>query len=176
MAQRVPFQVVTGVAIVPKQPFGQLYQHIKQRDPKLSETLDKLAQPASLQNNLTNPLQIITFGLGDPSTGDTTPRAQVMSNVPTDQSMYFPLCLYGNVAESSSTDVQLDIQISHNSGVNYISLLNAPFVIPSGALVPVDEIITFAPGAYLRNLDLVYMEFLSGAFTGQSINVSLLFQ
>jgi hypothetical protein len=176
MAQITPFQVVTGVAVVPQAPFGQLYQHVKQRDPKLSETLDKLAQPANVQPNLTNPLQMITFGLGNPSTGDTTPRAQVLSNVPTDQTMYFPLCLYGNVATPSSTDIELDIQISHNSGVNYTTLLASNFIIPAGELVPTVEIITFAEGAYLRNLDLVYMEFLSSTFDGLSINVSILFQ
>jgi hypothetical protein len=176
MAQSTPFQVVTGVAVVPQAPFGSLYQHVKQRDPKLSETLDKLSQPANVQPNLTNPLQILTFGLGNPSTGDTTPRAQVLSNVPTDQTMYFPLCLYGNVAASSSTDIELDILVSHNNGVNYITLLTSNFIIPAGDLVPATEIITFAEGAYLRNLDLVYMEFLSSAFDGQSINVSLMFQ
>ena len=44
----LPFKVITGSSIVPQQPFSHLYQHVLQRDPKLHETLVRLAQPASL--------------------------------------------------------------------------------------------------------------------------------
>jgi len=171
-----PFKVVTGTEILPKQPFNSLYQHVIQRDPKLHETLDRLAEPPNLTSNLANPLQVLTFGLGNPATNDTTPWVTVLSNDPTDITQYFLLALTGSVRVTSSTDIKLDIQVSHNFGVNFISLLNSNFVISAGNHVPVNEIITFADGAYLRNLDLVYMKFISAAFNGADINVSLMFQ
>jgi hypothetical protein len=177
MAQTKPFQVVTGTAIIQKQPFGQLYQHIKQRDPKLHETLDALAKPPQLSSNLSNPLQVLTFGLGSPATGDTTPWATVLSNVPDDQSTYMPLILMGSVRVPSSTDISLDFQVSHDQGANFVSILNSPFIIPATQNVPGPlGLITFAPGTYFRNLDLAYMQFLSAAFDGADINCSLMFQ
>src|ERR1017187_6575398 len=138
----VPFQVVTGSAIVPPQPFAHLYQHIRQRDPKLAETIDRLAQPATLQNNLSNPLQGIEFIFLTPTSGATTNWANVLSNDPTDMSMYFPLIAYANVAVGAAADITLDIQVSHDGGNNFISLLNSPLIIPAGALIMTSPIIT----------------------------------
>lgn len=176
-AQTIPFQVVVGTEIVPQQPFAHLYQHIRQRDPKLSETLDRLSQPANIQSNLSNPLQCFTFILPSPSPGDKTANyAEVMSNVPNDMNMYFPISLDGNVVTPSSTDIQIDIQISHDGGVNFISLLAAPFIIGAGNLIPTSPTVTFAQGAYLRNRDIVYGQLTSGAFTGSGLTFELLFQ
>jgi hypothetical protein len=174
--QTVPFQVVTGSAIVPQQPFASLYQHIRQKDPKLAETLDKLAAPAQLNNNLSNPLQGIEFIFSSPSPGDMTNWANVVSNVPTDMSMYFPVIAYANIVSPSSTDVELDIQVSHNGGVNFISILNSPLIIPATKNIMISPAITFAPGSYLRNLDLVYAKLTSADFDGANITAEILFQ
>ena len=176
MSQTIPFQVATGASIVPKQPFAHLYQHIRQRDPKLAETLERLAQPASLQNNLANPLQGIEFIFPNPSPGDTTNWANILSNVPTDMSMYFPVIAYANVAGASSTDVELDIQVSHDGGAHFISVLTAPIIIPASSNVVKEPITTFAQGAYFRNLDLVYGQLTSLAFDGFNITMEILFQ
>ena len=176
MSQTIPYQTVTGVAIVPKQPFAHLYQHIRQRDPKLAETIERLATPNSLSNNLTNPLQGIEFIFPSPAPGDTTNWANVLSNVPTDTSMYFPVIAYANVSSPSSTDVTIDIQVSHNGGVNFITLLNSPLVIPATTNIMVSPTVTFAQGAYLRNLDLVYAQLTSAAFDGNNITIEILFQ
>jgi len=174
--QTVPFKVVVGTQVVPQQPFAHLYQHIRQRDPKLSETLDRLSQPASIQNNLSNPIQGIEFIFTSPSPGDKTNWANVLSNVPTDMSMYFPIIAYANVVSASATDVWVDIQVSHNGGVNFISLLNSPLIIPATLNIMTSPAVTFAQGAYLRNLDLVYAQLTSAAFTGGGITAEILFQ
>ena len=83
---------------------------------------------------------------------------------------------YANVTASSSTDIELDIQISHNGGANFISLLDAPVIIPATTLICKGPTITFAQGAYLRNFDLVYATLTSAAFDGGSITLELLFQ
>ena len=171
-----PFQVVIGTSITPKQPFAQLYQHVRQRDPKLGEAIDRLAAPLSTTDNLANPLQGIEFIFAAATPGAKTNWANVMSNVPTDMTMYFPLIAYGNVTTSSSSDVEIDIQVSHNGGANFVTLLNAPLVIPAGDLVMKAPITTFTQGAYLRNLDLVYAELTSGSFSGGTITMELLFQ
>jgi hypothetical protein len=175
MSQTMPFQVVTGVSITPKQPFSSLYQHITQRDPKLHETLDRLAQPADLTNNLSNPLQALNFVFLKPMPSSKTNWANIVSNVPTDQSMYFPVLLIANVDAVSSTDIIVDIQISHIDGVSFITILNAPIKIPAGSLGPI-QVLNFAQGAYLRNLDFVFAELTSVAFDGGNITVTLLFQ
>jgi hypothetical protein len=171
-----PFQVVTGSNIVPQQPFAHLYQHIRQRDPKLAETIDRLAQPAALNNNLSNPLQGIEFVFLDPLPSDKTNWVNVLSNVATDESLYYPLIAYANVTASSSTDIELDIQISHDGGLNFISILANLIIIPAGDLIMTKPLITFTQGAYLRNLDLVYAQLTSSAFDGGSITLELLFQ
>ena len=174
--QTQPYKVVTGVAITPQQPFEHLYTHVKQRDPKLYETISRLSTPANLTPNLSNPLQAITFVLSLPAPGDKTNRVTVMSNLSTDESMYFPVSLDGNLVLASSTDVNLDIQVSHDSGANFISLLAQVFTIPAGSLVPINPTISFAKGAYLRNRDLVYGQLTSSSFNGSEITYTLLFQ
>lgn len=173
-AQTTPFKIVTGVAVIPQQPFEHLYQHVRQRDPKLGETLERLSAPTQLNNNLSNPLQCFTFIL--PSGGSTANWGEVMSNVPTDESMYFPISLDGNIITPSSTDVEIDIQVSHDGGANFISLLANPFIIPASAHIPPQPMISFAVGAYLRNRDLVSGAVTSGSFDGAGLTFELLFQ
>jgi hypothetical protein len=176
MAQNIPFQIVTGTQIVPQAPFASLYQHISQKDPKLHETLDRLAMPAQVSNNLSNPLQGIEFIFPLPSSGDITNWANILSNVPTDTTMYFPVIAYANIISPSSTDVELDIQVSHTGGSSFISVLNSPLIIPAGANIMTSPTITFAQGAYFRNLDLVYAQLTSEAFDGAMITAEILFQ
>jgi len=182
MQQTVPFQVATGAAITPVAPFAHLYQHIRQRDPKLAETLDRLAAPASITNNLSNPIQALTAKFPAPSPGDTTDYANVLSNVPTDTTMYFPIIAYANIVTSSSTDVQVDILISHYDFVNntnplqFASILNGPLVIPATTNTLVSPIFNFGPNAYLMNLDIVYFQLISAAFDGALLTAELLFQ
>lgn len=176
MTQTTPFKVVTGVAVIPQQPFAHLYQHVRQRDPRLAETLERLSAPTNIQNNLSNPLQMLTFGLSSPVTLDTTPWATILSNVSTDETNYFPLIINGSVRLVSTTDVQLDFKVSHDNGTNFVSLLNSPFIIPATTNVPVGNLVGFAPGSYLRNHDRVYMQLLSAAFDGADINCDLMFQ
>lgn len=177
MAQTIPFKVVTGTKIIPKQPFAYLFQHIIQRDPKLHETLQNLSEPTNTTDNLSNPLQSFTFIMPLPSPGDKTDNyGMVMSNVPTDMSMYFLISLDGNLVTASSTDVEIDIQVSHNGGINFISLLAQPFIISAGDLIPTSPTIAFAQGAYLRNRDLVYGQLTSSSFDGAGLTFELLFQ
>jgi len=177
MAQTIPFKVVTGVEVVPKQPFEHLYTHTKQRDPRMYETINRLAEPTNLNPNLSNPLQCFTFIMLAPAAGDRTGNnGEVMSNVPTDMSIYYPISLDGNIVTPSSTDVEIDIQISHDGGNNFVSLLEQNFIIPAGSLIPTQPTVTFAKGAYLRNRDLVYGQLVSLAFDGAGITYELLFQ
>lgn len=176
MVRTTPFQVVTGTEIKPKQPIAHLYQHIRQRDPKLVETLDALSKPASLESNLANPLQVLTFGLANPVTNDQSPWIRILSDAIDDKTLYFPILINGVVRLVSSTDVELDFLVSHDGGSNFISLLVNPFVIPSGQHIPVDDSVVFAQGSYLRNKDIAYMQFLSAAFDGTDINCDLMFQ
>jgi hypothetical protein len=176
MAQQTPFQVVVGSNIIPQAPFAALYQHVAQKDPKLHETLDRLAQPANISNNLSNPLQGIEFIFPSPEPGAVTNWANVLSNVPTDTTMYFPVIAYANIVSPSSTDVELDIQVSHDGGLNFISILNSPLIIPASANIMKSPTITFAQGAYFRNLDLVYGQLTSSDFDGDNITMEILFQ
>ena len=175
MSETTPFKVVTGTKITPKQPFAHLYQHVRQRDPKLAETIDKLAQPESLSSNLANPLQVLTFRMSSPSEGDATPWPSVMSNVPTDTTQYLPLVAYATVRVLSTVDVTVDIQVSHDGGNNFTSIFNAGLTIPAGSHVS-QQIVSFAPGAYFRNLDIVQGVCLTSGFNGTDIEWQVLFQ
>ena len=175
MSETVPFQIVTGANITPKQPFAHLYQHVRQRDPKLAETIDKLAQPQSLSSNLANPLQLLTFRMSSPSEGDVTPWPSIMSNVPTDTTLYYPLVAYGTVRVLSSVDVTVDTQVSHDGGNNFVSIFNDGLIIPAGSHVS-KQIVSFAPGAYFRNLDIVQGVCLTPGFNGTDIEWQVLFQ
>ena len=177
MSQTVPFQVVIATQVVPKQPFANLYQHIRQRDPKLAETIDSLAVPPNLQSNLVNPLQCFTAIFSAAIPGATTNWGNVLSNVPTDKSLYLPILAYANVDVPSSTDVIIDIQVSHDESAHFFSILNPPglITIPAGQNFSL-QIVSFVKGAYLRNLDLVYFQMTSAAFDGGNITGNLLFQ
>lgn len=172
MTQTKPFQIVTGASITPKQPFAYLYQHVRQKDPKLAETLDNLAQPASLSSNLSNPLQCLTAIL---TISGQSNWSNIVSNVPNDETNYFPVIAVANVDSSYGSDITIDIQVSHDGGNTFTTILNSLITIPSGQTGPI-QVLTFAEGSYFKNLDLVVAINDTSDYSGGAITVNLLFQ
>lgn len=158
-----PFKVVTGISTVKKQPFAQLYQHIKQRDPKLSETLDRLAVPEQVDSSLSNPLQSIQILMQKPMLFDFTNSVPIVSNLITDQTNYFPVVAVMIADIPTSGDSTLDIQVSHDSGVSYASIFPAGITCPGGSKGP-SITTSFTQGTYFKNLDFVRAQLLASTF------------